>query len=574
MMAEPSETDRPPSSAEVASPGERKWTPPLGYPKPLPYDPTEVLCDRCQKFNWRYHFLRLDPELRAADPMMEESDAIIDNAVNAKLYHGRQGGDFADLVREDPFDFNEPLYLVEIPSFHAGESYYMTGDRQFALFTLGTWGSVVQSAQQCNACRLIYKSFSGAIFDYEHPVTCWSVKYDYDLLESRFSLYKNDDDLSPIIFEVHPRRKFGKEIPLGRFSIVSDKVTMFSRPTMNPLKFDSQCAKVWLKKCLQDHEGPCKQSPGNTTMNLKETIIRVFDVHSNQVVVAPIGCDYISLSYVWGNTSQFQLQSEDVDQYSNIAQVEPRHCSKSVQDAIEITRELGERYLWVDTLCIPQDNDAERKNTIHAMNHIYENAKLTIVACDGEDANSGILNTRRIPKQKPLMGKIAGVCLIEGGSHFDIELTPWNKRAWTYQEFQLSRRLLIFHDGQAFFSCRSHNYSPAQPLLSFHSLEIIPRPLASSRHIKYDSRCDNLQNHVVEYHNLVEYYTGRNLTYEEDSLYAFAGISERLSDVYDSKYCWGLPVQCFQWALCWIRKGRTLNCITKGSFPSWAVSSS
>lgn len=574
MMAEPSETDEPPSSAEVASPGERKWTQPLGYPKPLPYDPTEVLCDRCQKFNWRYHFLRLDPELRAADPMMEESGAIIDNAVNAKLDHERQGGDFADLVQQDPFAFSEPLHFMEIPGFHAGGSYYITEDRQFALFTLGTWGSVVQSAEQCNACRLIYKSFSGAIFDYEHSVTCWSVKYNYNQLQRLFGICKNDEDLSPIIFEVHPRHKFGIETPLGRFSIVSDKVTLFSRPTMNPLKFDSQCAKVWLKKCLQAHEGPCKQPPGNTTMNLQEMITRVFDVHSNQVVVAPHGCDYISLSYVWGNASQFQLQTKDIDQNSNIAQVEPMRCSKTIQDAIKITRELGERYLWVDTLCIPQDNDVERKNTIHAMNHIYENAKLTIIACDGEDANSGILNTHRSSKQKPLMGKITGVCLIEGGSHFNIGLTPWNKRAWTYQEFQLSRRLLIFHEGQAFFSCRSHNYSPAQPLLSFHPLTDIPRPLAPSRHIKYYSRYNNVNNHILEYKSLVEDYTRRNLTYEEDSLCAFAGISQRLSDIYNSRYCWGLPVQCFQQALCWMRRGQTLNCITKGSFPSWSVSSS
>lgn len=315
---ESSEADGPPDAVEVASSGQRTWTQHLGYPKPLPYDPTEVLCDRCQKFNWRYHFLRLDPELRAGDPMIEELDAIVHNALNA-----RQDFDFAIRDRPDPLNYASSDF-VEIPNFHAGGSYYMTEDEDFAFFILGSWGSVVQSAHQCDACRLIQKSFSGAEFDDQHPVSCWSVKHEFD------DVFGLDDDLSPIIFEVYHKSEPSSKakIPLGRFSIIWDKFTLFSRPTVSPLKFDPQCAKMWLNKCRQDHRGICRQSLENKAMDIGKTIIRVFDVHSRRVVIAPPGCDYITLSYVWGNAAQFQLRSEDIDQNSNSAPVEPTDCSK------------------------------------------------------------------------------------------------------------------------------------------------------------------------------------------------------------------------------------------------------
>lgn len=56
---------------------------------------------------------------------------------------------------------------------------------------------------------------------------------------------------------------------------------------------------------------------------------------------------------------------------------------------MSLVRSLGERYLWVDALCIVQDDEASKLQNIDRMAPIYPGAKLTIIAADG-DADYGL----------------------------------------------------------------------------------------------------------------------------------------------------------------------------------------
>lgn len=51
---------------------------------------------------------------------------------------------------------------------------------------------------------------------------------------------------------------------------------------------------------------------------------------------------------------------------------------------------LGERYLWVDALCIVQDDNASKQSMIERMHVIYQNAFLTLFVATGTDANAGL----------------------------------------------------------------------------------------------------------------------------------------------------------------------------------------
>jgi len=64
--------------------------------------------------------------------------------------------------------------------------------------------------------------------------------------------------------------------------------------------------------------------------------------------------------------------------------------SQVIQDAMKITKELGMKYLWVDVLCVMQDDPEAQKVDIQNMYWIYTNANLTIVAAGGGTANDGI----------------------------------------------------------------------------------------------------------------------------------------------------------------------------------------
>jgi hypothetical protein len=77
------------------------------------------------------------------------------------------------------------------------------------------------------------------------------------------------------------------------------------------------------------------------------------------------GCKYAALSYVWGVTAEDKID-----------------WPKTVLDAVEVTRQLGLQYLWVDRLCIDQSNVEEKSYLISRMATIYQEAEFTIVVGD------------------------------------------------------------------------------------------------------------------------------------------------------------------------------------------------
>ena len=64
--------------------------------------------------------------------------------------------------------------------------------------------------------------------------------------------------------------------------------------------------------------------------------------------------------------------------------------SKTIEDAISLTQRLDERFLWIDALCVLQDDDDDKSRRIHEMDHIYSSACCTTVAAFGNDSNAGL----------------------------------------------------------------------------------------------------------------------------------------------------------------------------------------
>jgi hypothetical protein len=71
---------------------------------------------------------------------------------------------------------------------------------------------------------------------------------------------------------------------------------------------------------------------------------------------------------------------------STLAETFPR----SIQETITFVSELGERYLWIDSLCIVQDDETVKHGQVMNMEAIYGNASFTIIAAGGEDADAGL----------------------------------------------------------------------------------------------------------------------------------------------------------------------------------------
>ncbi|MCJ1245185.1 hypothetical protein MMC30_002386 [Trapelia coarctata] len=302
---------------------------------------------------------------------------------------------------------------------------------------------------------------------------------------------------------------------------------------------------------------------------------RVLDVFRGCVVEAPIKCRYLALSYVWGGIDQLRLtkQTFPVLTKGNSTLDNFHTATKTVKDAIAFCQVLGETYLWIDALCILQDDPQDQKAQISAMDLIYSCAFATVVAASGKTANAGLPGVLAESRPSSPSEIVDGLDLMltPRYSIFSISESPWNARAWTYQEKLLSKRLIIFTNYQAYFYCnnalwREDNVVEDNALRLEHMehLRLQPESLQASTH--FDSQLS--LRAFSAYQGALQSYSTRKLTKDEDVLNAFTGVETILSPALNG-FRWGLPNCCFEAAMTWRSKG-FFPIARRTNFPSWS----
>jgi hypothetical protein len=157
---------------------------------------------------------------------------------------------------------------------------------------------------------------------------------------------------------------------------------------------------------------------------------------------------------------RFKTRSENVAQLEKPNGVhEVLHLLPvAIQNAIVLTRKLGYRYIWIDSLCIIQDSQDSWDCNARLMDIIYGNAELTICAADGDGIDKGLealyldssYSQRPAQKQQIIVGypaKAAGEppleLMLSWPSESYVACSLWNQRGWTFQERIISHRCLI-----------------------------------------------------------------------------------------------------------------------------------
>ncbi|KAF2473971.1 HET-domain-containing protein [Lindgomyces ingoldianus] len=237
---------------------------------------------------------------------------------------------------------------------------------------------------------------------------------------------------------------------LSSSSIAISKKKAISKPSHINVKQ----IEGWLHDCAINHEG--------CSLPIAETLdIFLIDVVGRQIVQKRSDCRYLALSYVWGGVSSFHLTKSNVrtlqkpgallQHFNRVPQV--------IQDAMCFTDQLNIRYLWVDSLCIVQDDPVHRDPQISRMNIIYRHAFATIVAMSGHNADCrlpGISLGSRNALQLVRMRKGVELRPLAPDIDLAMDLSTYETRAWTYQERLLSTRCIYFTDWQVYLQCRSN----------------------------------------------------------------------------------------------------------------------
>ncbi|OCL13977.1 HET-domain-containing protein [Glonium stellatum] len=347
----------------------------------------------------------------------------------------------------------------------------------------------------------------------------------------------------------------------------------FGRLVKTPF-LDLSLIKSWLRQCERCH-GRCEFITETNGRHFH--FFTVIDVKKSCIVEITGSCRYLALSYVWGSRPQLKLTTRNIEELSRAGGLlkgrkEPHVCydgpyerlaiSRVVLDAMKLTKGLGERYLWVDALCIVQDNLRIQRQCIEDMDLIYTRAILTIVAASGtcaDDPLPGVTSERH--SKQFFIGVSRNFAL---SAHFDykdyLNKSVYSQRAWTFQEEQLARRSLIFAgDGHAYLSCKEAVFSEEVVSEGLPSADFAMKLGANFRRLESD-----LSSLASQYRHAVVEYTSRHLTKSGDILNAFSGILNLLCQEQKLE---GLPVSIFDLALLWQptkRLGRRFG------FASWS----
>lgn len=239
---------------------------------------------------------------------------------------------------------------------------------------------------------------------------------------------------------------------------------------------DLQLARAWIRECDTQHAN-CKPIIPAASVELHPST-KFIDAKLRRLVVlneiadAPV--EFVALSYVWGVAYQLRTTSATIGQFrerlpsSTVTDGDDR-MPKTVEDAMEVTRALGYRYLWVDALCIVQDSPADLEVQLAQMNHIYGLAAVTIVARSSRSSDSGLPG---VSIARDWLGGENLTCTLSCG----LQIGPWDVldrdfeqyeemngvladtscymwRGWTFQEQILSTRTLEFNRRRLMFWC-------------------------------------------------------------------------------------------------------------------------
>ncbi|KAH7248567.1 heterokaryon incompatibility protein-domain-containing protein [Fusarium redolens] len=333
---------------------------------------------------------------------------------------------------------------------------------------------VMDDRSPCAFCRLIRKrAIHDGILTDVHPDNWPGMQLSISTLDDgpgfplRLEVEFSDLDRSKVSrLVIHPiEQEESQSKPLQGLVVRKDSA-------------DISRLRGWLHTCKESH----KASEADSTGYLKPLMdtLRVIDTTDNCVKEVDTPCDYICLSYVWGTGSQTQYTTKTKDQLSKPGGLEDAELPQTILDAIKVTKELGIRYIWIDALCITQDDKEDKARIISNMGTIYANAMLSIMASSNVDPTDGLPGVGVPRSQEQSIEKLQGTTLAVAFQdarqrHSDIEDRLWNTRAWTFQERVLSQRSVYFTDSQMCFVCpHLACFEDTVPVLDPNSYTITP----------------------------------------------------------------------------------------------------
>lgn len=297
---------------------------------------------------------------------------------------------------------------------------------------------------------------------------------------------------------------------------------------------------AWLHECLTHHTACNENSAGvsGPTMDNNSSSVmphRVLDLNRSQgsrdcrlIIGDGIRDHYVALSHCWGSLQLLTTRKDTIEDRMKV--IPWLGLPKTFQDAVTVCRNLNIQYLWIDSLCIVQDDAQDWKEQSAQMGSVYQNSYFTLAATGAPDGRAGLF----LPRPDMLTPVKIMYPLQDGtkpdhahvGMHADqvsggIDSSPLDDRAWITQEWLLSRRMVHFTQARLVWSCSTLSESEDGEIVLSGEGEGL-RELLASGSVSQLPLTD--EDFYGDWCDIVRSYCSRSWTYETDKPVAIQGL--------------------------------------------------
>ncbi|KAK5992343.1 hypothetical protein PT974_05747 [Cladobotryum mycophilum] len=311
--------------------------------------------------------------------------------------------------------------------------------------------------------------------------------------------------------------------------------------------FESRLTTIseWIANC-DHHHTLCTETPlakPRRLLDLKDlegsNKVKLVDTCS----IVGVDIKYATLSHCWGpRTSKPPLRTLSTNLQSHFEGIPLNDLTLNFRDAVSISFKLGLRYLWIDSLCIIQDDTGDWEVEAAKMADIYRQSYINLAASAAHDAHGGIIGPSSLHLSKLRVTTVINCDfqhMADPGSALvhDVEImirpgavdesslglirresSPYFSRAWVLQEIALAPRTVYFTTDQMVWQCR-HNFESEDG--TWWSV----RNAALNYGLASDYEHESMKTRYDETWTLwIESYATRQLTFASDAGAAAAGL--------------------------------------------------
>ncbi|KAF3805125.1 hypothetical protein GCG54_00005871 [Colletotrichum gloeosporioides] len=339
--------------------------------------------------------------------------------------------------------------------------------------------------------------------------------------------------------------------------------------------------------CLECHKDECRQE--TEVRPLRFISVGTGDMNSVHITkLSSTGTDpYVALSYCWGSEQFVKTTSLNLSHHEDMIKI--TSLPKTIQDAIFVTRKLGIGLLWVDSLCIVQDDTESLAKEVQHMADYYANSVLTISAARAKSCHDGFLSRNDEQGTNVLtqfyfpahFGEKRDVAkylkLVPPTQQEDL---PIDARGWTFQESIMATRLATFGERRIWWSCMARGANQTRSVghnvLRTEIFDYRRDMHVGSPHWRQEYELRRL----TLWARLLNDYTSRVLFVPQDRLPAIAGIARMAASFFNNPEKPALPLYVaglwntkeLPLQLLWVpRKERALH--SSYIAPSWSWAS-